>query len=83
MWMKKAEYIAMVDKTARAETRADWLLTQVNMLQAEVGALKHELTGRPVAVPMFRKEATPHTDPAPAEMSFDDVGDEEATRLGL
>lgn len=82
MWISKQDYTAMVDKTARAETRADWLLTQVNQLQVELGTLKYEKTGKAVAVPLYTREATPaHDDPA--ETSFEDVGDDLARTLGL
>jgi len=84
MWISKAEYTALVDKTARAETRADWLLTQANMLQVEIGTLKLELTGRPVPVPMYQREATPpEAKDDPAEVSFEDMGDDLARKLGL
>jgi hypothetical protein len=82
MWISKADYTALVDKTARAETRADWLLTQVNQLQHELGVLKHEATGKPVAVPIYTKEASPPVDDT-AETSFEDMGDDLAHRLGV
>jgi hypothetical protein len=82
MWLSKADYTTLVDKAARAETRADWLMTRVNQLEAEVGGFKYEITGRPVAIPMYTKEASPpHDDPA--ETSFEDMGDDLARRLGI
>lgn len=84
MWMSKAQYTALIDKTARAETRADWLLTQVNLLQTELGQLKFQVTGKPVAIPMYQREATPVVDPeAVGETSFEDMGDELAKKHGI
>jgi hypothetical protein len=83
MWISKQKYTEMVDKTARAETRSEWLLTQINLLQTELGTLKHSVTGQPVAIPQFRREATDHSKNDPAETSFEDVGDDVALKLGL
>lgn len=82
MWVKKASYIALVDKAARAETRADWLRTRVNQLEHEVGALRLKLTGEPQVVPMYHKEATPAPE-EPGETSFEDMGDELARKYGV
>lgn len=83
MWMPLADHITLVDRAARAETRADWLMTRVNQLEVEVGALKFELTGKPQPVPRFLKEATPRPADPPDLASFDDMGDDEARRHGV
>ena len=83
MWIRLKDYIALVDKAARAETRADWLLTRVNQLELEAGDLRFQLTGRPQPVPMFRKESTPRPDAPPNLESFEDMGDVEAMKHGI
>jgi hypothetical protein len=82
MWISKKAYTELVDRAARSETRADWLMTQVNQLQHELGVVKHEATGRPVAVPMYTREATPPREDM-AETSFEDMGDELAKKYGV
>lgn len=82
MWIKQVDYVALIDKNARAETRADWFMARINQLELELGTLKHEMTGRPVAIPTLRKEATPMVD-NPAETQFEDVGDELAKKFGV
>lgn len=84
MWIALAQYVALVDKAARAETRADWLLTRVNQLELEAGDLRFQLTGRPQPVPMFQKAATPRPE-APPQVgeSFEDMGDDEAVKHGI
>lgn len=82
MWISKADYTVLVDKAARAETRADWLMTRVNQLEHENGTLRLKLTGEPQAVPVYKKEATPPPDD-PAEVTFEDVGDGLARKLGI
>ena len=85
MWVKKAEYLALVDKAARAETRADWLRTRVNQLELEVGALRLKITGEPQVVPTYQKEATPERDPDQdiGSASFEDMGEELARKYGV
>jgi len=81
MWVKKADYLALIEKSAKAETRADWLITRVNQLELELGNLRHHITGVPAAVPIIRREATPPVDPeALGETSFDDMGDDLALK---
>lgn len=83
MWITKAEYTALVSGKASAEATRDWALTQINMLQTEVGQLKLELTGKPQPVPRFRMEAAKPVDPfLIGETSFEDLGDEEAKANG-
>lgn len=82
MWIKSDTYVALVDRAARADTRADWLMTRVNQLEMEVGSLRHEITGKPQPVPVFRKDATPALDEQ-AETSFEDLGDELARKHGV
>jgi hypothetical protein len=82
MWLSKKDYTALVDKAARSETRADWLMTRVNQLEMEVGNFKHDTTGRPVAIPMYAKVATPPPSDQ-AETSFEDMGDTLALIEGL
>ena len=83
MLIAKKDYVALVDGKARAETRADWFLTRVNALERELGDAKYQVTGRAVAVPIIHREHTPRPVDDPAETSFDDVGDENALKLGL
>lgn len=75
MWISAQNYAALVEKSARAETRADWLLTRVNQLELELGHVRHELTGKPQPVPMFKKDATPQPE-SPTADSFEDLGDD-------
>lgn len=82
MWISRTTYTALIDARARAETRADWLLTRVNQLEHDLGTLKHEITGKPVAVPVYTKDASPPPDD-PAETVFEDMGDEMARKLGV
>jgi hypothetical protein len=81
MWINKADYTALVEGKAKAETRADWLITRVNQLERELGVWKEHTTGIPAAIPIIRREATPPVDPeALGETSFDDMGDELAKK---
>ncbi len=82
MWLSKDEYTKLVVTAAKAETRADWLLVQVNQLQHDLGIQKSERTGQPVAVPMYVKEATPPPSEQ-AETSFEDMGDVQARVHGV
>ena len=82
MFIKRSDFVALVDARARAETRADWLMARVNQLELDCGTLKHELTGKPVAVPMFAKDASPPPED-PAETIFEDMGDDLARKFGV
>lgn len=82
MWVKATIYLALVDKAARAETRADWLMTRVNQLELELGHVRHDLTGKPQPVPMFKKEGTPPPQDGTVD-SFEDLGDELARVHGV
>lgn len=82
MWISRKEYTALVDARARAETKADWLLIQVNLLHAELGQRKYEQTGKPTPVPMFQREATPQDTKTPIDL-FEDMGDVQARLDGI
>ena len=82
MWISKADYTTLVDRCARAETRADWLLTQVNLLNQQLGEVKFNQTGQATAIPIFHKEATPPVTKTP-EDSFEDMGDDAAHVEGV
>ncbi len=79
MWISKADYTALVAKGAGA----DWLIARVNQLERELGDAKYAVTGRPVSVPVIHREAAPRPVDDPAELSWEDVGDDNAIRLGL
>lgn len=74
MWISKQQYTDLVDARARAETKSDWLLTQVNLLNAQLGEMKYQQTGKPTPVPLFQREATPQDTQTPIDV-FDDMGD--------
>lgn len=82
MWINQKDYTALVDKAARHEARADWLLTRVNQLELELGHVRMELTGRPQPVPTFRKESTPPPESIDTD-AFEDLGDELARKYGV
>ena len=79
MWISKADYTALVAKGAGA----DWLIARVNQLERELGDAKYQVTGRAIAVPIIHREHTPHPVDDPAELSWEDVGDDNALKLGL
>jgi hypothetical protein len=56
-------------------------MTRVNQLEIAVGTAEHDRTGKPVAIPMYAKVATPPVDEQ-AETSFEDMGDELARKYG-
>lgn len=81
MWISQKTYTALIERAARAETSVQWLTVRVNQLEFEVGATKEAATGRPQLVPRV-------TTPRPiaiddADVNFEDVGDDEARRLGV
>lgn len=83
MWMSKKTYTNLIDRTARAESARDWALTQVNLLNTRIGQLEHELTGKTVVVPKFKQEALRVPTPEEqGEVSFEDMGDDEARKHG-
>lgn len=83
MWISKKQYTDLIDRAARAESARDFALAQVNVLQTEVGQLKHELTGKPIAVPRYKLESQQRVDPEQVgETSFEDMGDDEARKHG-
>lgn len=77
MWISKARYTELV----KAETRADWLIHQVNALTLEAASLREKLTGIPQVVPMIQREATPRP-VSPDTDDFEDMGDAEALKHG-
>lgn len=81
MWISKKDYTAIIEARAKAETRADWLLTRLNQLEHEAGTLKHHVTGIPQQIPIYQREATAPVDNE-AELSFEDLGDENARKHG-
>lgn len=83
MWLSSKRYTELIDKAARAETRADWLMTRVNQLELELGHARAELTGRPQPVPTYRKDATPQPEDTLGAESFEDLGDDLARVHGV
>ena len=82
MFIRKADYRALVERAARAETRADWLLMRINQLELEVGTLRTTVTGTPQAVPVLHREPTPPPEDADGD-SFEDLGDDLAKKYGV
>lgn len=83
MFIKHREYVALVEKHAREETRANWFMERVNQLERENADLRHRILGIPQAVPRYQRtsERTPPPD-HDQELSFEDMGDVAATREG-
>ena len=83
MWISKKDYTDLVDRTARAESARDWALTQINILQTEIGNLRHQTTGEIQIIPKFKQESLKAPVPENyGEVSFDDMGDDEARLHG-
>ena len=82
MWISAKRYTDLIEKAARAETRADWMMARVNQLELELGTARAELTGRPQPVPHYRKESEIPEDRLGAE-SFEDLGDDAARKHGV
>lgn len=63
-------------------TTLDWLRVRVTQLEMERAQLLFNYTGVRVPTPAITR-AEEHPDPNIALPNFDDVGDEEAARLGI
>lgn len=81
MWISRADYTRFIATAAKHEAENVFLLARVNELLAELGQLRFEKTGKPQNVPNYARGD--HRPPDDHEISFDDVGDDEAKRLGL
>lgn len=79
MWISKVDYTALVAKSAGS----DWLLARVNQLERELAHAKYQVTGLPQPIPIIHRENTPRAVDDPAEVSFEDMGDDNAIKLGL
>lgn len=99
MWISRSIYQDQKDKLVRTEERLaaiqshasamkttmDWMMVRLTQLEHERAQLIFNYTGVKIAVPSVEPVARPTES---ADMfnqlpSFDDVGDEEAARLGL
>lgn len=82
MFIRKSDYLALIERAARAETRADWLMTRVNQLEIDLGNTRASITGIAQPVPMLKRE--PSTPPEDADGdSFEDLGDDLAKKYGV
>lgn len=77
MWISKTRYTDLI----KAETRADWLVHQVNRLELDCANLRAQITGQPQAVPIIQRESTPRAS-SPDTDEFQDMGDELAIKHG-
>ena len=83
MFIKRADYVTLIEKSARAEAENAFLLARVNQLELENGHLRAELSGKPQVVPTFKKDTPSRArDPLGGE-SFEDMGDDEAHKHGI
>ena len=88
MFIRRSTYTALLreladlrEAKARAETLADLLRIQLNTTAHELATLKAERTGH--LVPKLEKPVSSVDDYAQGVVSFEDMGDEEAHRLGI
>ena len=84
----QAEGVASVLRTENAKqvVTIDWLRTRVNQLEKERAILMRERTGLTIPIPeidMITGNKMRETRSTPPLPSFEDVGDEEAARLGV
>ena len=82
MFIRKSDYLALVERAARAETRADWLMTRVNQLEIDLGNTRASLTGIAQPVPMLKRESTAPPEDADGD-NFEDLGDDLAKKYGV
>ena len=78
--------IQHVAENARLKADVDWLRTRVNQLEKERAILLREVSHLDVPIPSIEPVRSVMTSPLPAGFqlpSFEDVGDEEADRLGV
>lgn len=83
MFIKKAAYLALIEKHAREETRANWFMERVNQLERENADLRHRVLGIVQSVPQYQRtkdQPAPHDHDS--ELSFEDMGDTAALREG-
>jgi hypothetical protein len=90
MFIRRSTYTALLreladlrEAKARAETLADLLRIQLNTTAHELATLKAERTGQRHLVPKLEKPVSSVDDYAQGVVSFEDMGDEEAHRLGI
>lgn len=84
MFIKRDKYIALIEKSAREETRANWFMERVNQLEQENADLRHKVFGVPQSVPRYARtseKSAPHDHES--EVSFEDMGDTAALREGV
>lgn len=81
MWITRQEYRDLIDGKARAEARAELLTVRLNQVEHALGQQVAAQTGRTQLVPRFETSRT--AKPEDSEVSFEDVGDIDARRLGI
>jgi len=95
MWVKSAAFIELNSRCAAQGATVEWLRIRVNQLERENAILKNQKFHLPVDVAQIeRAVAVPSTaprEPEPPSMedlvhgnvSMEDMGDDEAKRLGV
>ncbi len=100
MWIRRAEYAELIDKSVRAagerdamqrqldaqKTNQDWMVLRLTQLEHERAQLLHRYMDIKITVPSVELDVpvTPESSNIGSDLpSFNDVGDEEAKKLGL
>lgn len=100
MWISRAEYAELIDKTVRAEgekhamqrqvdaqkTNQDWMVLRLTQLEHERAQLLYRYMDIKITTPSVELDVpvTPDASSIGSDLpSFNDVGDEEAKKLGL
>ena len=82
--IRAQERVAILDRMNQALlVNLDWLRVRVNQLEHERAQLLFNYTGVRVAVPEIKKVEEQPAHPLNELLSFADVGDAEAKRLGI
>lgn len=79
----QAELLKSARECSAAQTRGDFLITRVNVLEQEYAQLRNKLTGLPAIAPTIEKGQPLRASEIGANVDlFEDVGDEKARELG-
>jgi hypothetical protein len=79
----KAANSQMETELVSTKVNLDWLRVQYNQVQLERAELMHKVNGIRVPVPELTRATRTPRGPSLEEFSFEDIGDEVASKLGL
>lgn len=79
MWITRKEFTDFVS----AKAQADWMKLRINQLEQERAQLTYQATGAKLNVPEIIRQPYGENPLLEMPMTFEDVGDIEASKLGI